>query len=88
MSLTVDIVSPDRPLWSGKASYVSAPSVEGSIGVLPGHEPLLALLGAGQVKVVKEDGQDWLLDISRGFVSVDHDTITIVARPATSEASA
>lgn len=81
MALTVEIVAPDRVLWSGEASFVSAPSVEGSLGLLPGHEPLLSLLGKGTVKVVTVAGADWTVDISRGFVSFDHDSVTIVARP-------
>ncbi len=88
MALTVDIVAPDRVLWTGKATFVSAPSVEGSLGLLPGHQPLLSLLGPGTVKVVKEDGQDWLLEVLRGFISFDHDNVTIVARPAGPDADA
>jgi F-type H+-transporting ATPase subunit epsilon len=85
MALTVDIVAPDRVLWTGEATFVSAPSVEGSLGLLPGHQPLLSLLGRGTVKVVKTDGQDWFLDVLSGFISFDHDNVTIVARPADTE---
>lgn len=81
MALTVDIVAPDRVLWEGEASFVSAPAVEGSIGLLPGHEPILLVLGAGVVKVVQSGGEDRLVDISGGFLSFDHDTVTIVAEP-------
>ncbi len=81
MALTVDIVAPDRVLWEGEATFVSAPTVEGSIGLLPGHEPILSVLGAGVVKVVQAGGEDRLLDIKGGFISFDHDTITIVAEP-------
>lgn len=88
MSLTVDIVAPDRKLWSGEATFVSAPSVEGSIGFLPGHEPILALLSKGIVKVKKVDGAEWSVSVDSGFVSVDHDTITIVASPSADDADA
>ncbi|MCB2411764.1 F0F1 ATP synthase subunit epsilon [Demequina sp. TTPB684] len=82
MALIVDIVAPDRVLWKGEATFVSAPAVEGSIGLLPGHEPILSVLGRGVVKVVQAGGEDRLVDIGGGFLSFDHDTITIVAEPA------
>ncbi len=88
MSLSVEIVAPDRILWTGKAKFISVPSVEGSMGLLPGHEPCLSLLGQGTVKVVTVDEQDWTLDIVRGYVSFDHDNVTIVARPVTAPAAA
>jgi len=81
MALTVDIVAPDRKLWEGEATFVSAPTVEGSIGLLPGHEPILSVLGAGTVKVVQPDGEERYVDVSGGFLSFDHDMVTIVAGP-------
>lgn len=81
MALSVDIVSPDRLLWVGEALRVSAPSVEGSIGLLPGHEPILSVLGPGRVKVSQVNGEDFLVDIEGGFISFDHDVVTIVAEP-------
>jgi F-type H+-transporting ATPase subunit epsilon len=84
MALTVDIVAPDRTLWVGEASLVSAPSVEGSIGLLPGHEPILSVLGPGRVKVVEVGGEELFIDIAGGFISMDHDVVTIVAEPAPS----
>ncbi len=84
MALSVTIAAPDGVLWEGEATYVSAPAVEGSIGLLPGHLPILSVLVAGVVKVVRADGGDQLVDIAGGFLSFDHDMITIVAEPAVS----
>ncbi len=81
MALSVDIVAPDRLLWEGEATFVSAPTVEGSIGLLPGHVPILSVLRAGTVKVVQSDGVDHYVDVSGGFLSFDHDMVTIVAEP-------
>ena len=61
--------------------FVSAPTVEGSIGLLPGHVPILSVLRAGTVKVVQSDGVDHYVDVSGGFLSFDHDMVTIVAEP-------
>lgn len=85
MALSVDIVAPDRTLWTGEATFVSAPSVEGSIGLLPGHEPILSVLGPGSIKVRQAQGDDVLFAISGGFISLDHDVVTIVAEPATTD---
>ena len=81
MALSVTIAAPDRVLWEGEATLVSAPTVEGSIGLLPGHVPILSVLGAGIVKVVQPDGKDRQVDITGGFLSLDHDMVTIVAEP-------
>ncbi len=87
MALTVDIVAPDRVLWEGQASFISAPSIEGSIGLLPGHEPILSVLGPGTVKVKQTDGEDRLVSINGGFISFDHDVVTIVAEPVAEPAA-
>ncbi len=78
-TITVDIVAPDQILWSGTARSVSAPTVEGSIGLLAQHEPVLSVLRAGTVAVTSEDGARTELAITGGFLSFDHDAVTIVA---------
>lgn len=80
--LTVDIVAPDRTLWSGTAKRVIAPSVEGEIGLLANHEPILSLLQAGTVRVLGENGVENEFPIKRGFISFDHNVVNIVAEPA------
>lgn len=84
-ALTVDIVAPDRTLWSGTAERVIAPSVEGEIGLLANHEPLLSLLRPGTVRVRGENGDVSEFRIKRGFVSFDHNIVNIVAEPAESD---
>jgi F-type H+-transporting ATPase subunit epsilon len=81
--LTVDIVGPDRVLWSGAAERVSAPSIEGEIGLLAGHEPVLSVLRPGTIRVHGAGGQADRFDVSGGFISFDHNTITAVVDPVT-----
>lgn len=78
--LTVDIVAPDRKLWSGTAERVIAPAVEGEIGLLANHEPILSLLREGTVRVHGEESVEFA--VLSGFVSFDHNVVTIVAEPA------
>lgn len=79
MALNVSVVSADRKVWEGAASQIIAKTVEGEIGILTGHEPLLALLAQGEVRVTAADGEKLTVDAEDGFLSVDHDLVTIVA---------
>lgn len=80
--LTVSLVSADQEVWSGTAKQIIARTVEGEIGILPGHEPLLAILGTGEVRVTTVDGQLITASADDGFLSVENNTVTIVARNA------
>lgn len=80
--LKVSVVSADHEVWSGKAKQIIARTTEGEIGILPGHEPILAILGRGEVRVTDLDGQVITANADDGFLSVEHDTVTIVARNA------
>lgn len=80
--LTVSVVSADQEVWSGLAKQVIARTTEGEIGILAGHEPLLAILGQGEVRVTTTDGAVITANADDGFLSVEHDTVTIVARNA------
>ncbi|WP_349904198.1 F0F1 ATP synthase subunit epsilon [Parafrigoribacterium humi] len=79
--LTVSIVSADSEVWTGTASMVVARTTVGEIGLLPGHEPVLAILGSGEVRVTSE-GRTITANADDGFLSFEHDTVTIVARSA------
>jgi len=80
--LKVSVVSADHEVWSGLAKQVIARTTEGEIGILAGHEPLLAILGQGEVRVTTTEGTVITAQADDGFLSVEHDTITIVARNA------
>jgi F-type H+-transporting ATPase subunit epsilon len=80
--LTVSVVSADQEVWTGAASMVVARTTEGEIGILPGHEPLLAILSAGEIRITSDGGSAVRANADDGFLSVEHDTVTIVARRA------
>jgi F-type H+-transporting ATPase subunit epsilon len=81
-SLTVTLVSADQQVWSGEASMVVARTVEGEIGLLVGHEPLLAILSSGEVRITLLDGTKVVAEAEDGFLSVDNDVVSVVARRA------
>lgn len=76
--LHVDLVAADRAVWSGEATMVSARSVDGDMGILPGHEPTLVVLDKGEVRIQGVDGTQ-TATIDGGFLSVDSDKVTIVS---------
>lgn len=77
--LEVEIVAEDHFVWSGPALSVSARTIDGEIGILPGHTPLLAVLGDGEVVIQKADGTPLKAEAAGGFFSVDEDRVVIAA---------
>ena len=79
--IDLEIVTPKGRALSVQVDEVTAPSVQGEFGVLPGHTPMLASLGVGELWYRK--GQDkTYLAISFGFAEVLPDRVTILARIA------
>ena len=81
-TLRVELVAADKAVWSGEAKLVVAKTVEGEIGLMPGHEPMLAILASGEVRVAKPEGEVLTVTADDGFLSVEHDVVTVVARNA------
>jgi len=80
--LTVSVVAADHEVWSGAAKQIVARTTEGEIGILPGHEPILAVLAAGEVRVTTLEGDVITANAEDGFLSVQNDTVTVVAGQA------
>lgn len=80
--LSVSVVSADEEVWSGEAKQLVARTVIGEIGILRGHEPMLAILDEGDVRITMENGSVVTARAQDGFLSVDHDVVTVVARTA------
>jgi F-type H+-transporting ATPase subunit epsilon len=79
--LEVHVVTPEREVWSGEAEMLIARTVEGEIGILPGHAPLLALLDVGPLAVVN-GGQREHAIIDGGFLHVAFDRVEVLAEHA------
>ena len=79
MALTVNLVAADHEVWSGEASLVVAKTTIGEIGIMTGHEPVLGVLAAGEVRITLEDGNKIIANAQDGFLSVESDVVTIVA---------
>ena len=82
MSLHVELVVPDRELWSGEATLVIAKTTEGDIGVLPGHSPVFGILAEGSLVEIVNDDNRVRAAVSGGFLSVADDMVSILAAQA------
>jgi F-type H+-transporting ATPase subunit epsilon len=81
--MQVELVAVERALWSGPAQMVVARTVDGDIGIMPRHAPVLAQLREGfAARIVQPDGQVLGVAVHGGFLSVNNDVVTILAEDA------
>ena len=81
--LNVAVVSAERSLWSGQAKSIVAKTPEGDIGILPSHEPVLALLvESAPLRVEELDGSKLIVVIHGGFFSVAGNEVNVIAEVA------
>jgi F-type H+-transporting ATPase subunit epsilon len=81
MSLTLEIVTPEAKVFSAPVDTVVIPTVDGEIGILPGHIPLLTQVANGQL-VVTHQGKTELLIVGEGFAQVQGDVISVLTEHA------
>lgn len=81
-ALQIELVAADRVVWSGQASQVTARTVEGDLGVLSGHAPLLSLLVPGVVEIKPLDGDVVRAAVAEGFLSVADNHVSILSEDA------
>ena len=81
-SLQVEIVTPDGSIYTGAASMVIVPGVEGELGFLPQHEPLVSLVKVGEARVQLPDGTWERFAAGIGYVQVLFDKVLLVVDQA------
>jgi F-type H+-transporting ATPase subunit epsilon len=81
--MSVELLAPDRELWSGQATFVFARTTEGEIGILPRHIPLVAELVEGEmVRIDVAGGEEIHAAVHGGFLSVTERGVSILAEDA------
>ena len=80
--MRVEVVAADRVVWSGRSSNIIAKTVEGDIGILPNHEPVLAVLEPSAVVIFSEDGHREIVAVDGGFISVSQGRVSILSEYA------
>lgn len=93
MTLHVELLMPDRSLWSGTARQVTAKTLDGDIGVLTGHSPVFGILAEGSTVLILDPVADGAAEaeggarevsaaVSGGFLSVADDRVSVLATHA------
>ena len=80
-SIKLDIVTAERVVFSDEVDVVVAPGVEGQLGILPHHAPLMTMLQPGEL-LVRKGGEEFSLAVSGGFLEVRPDKIIVLADTA------
>ncbi|MFC4534410.1 F0F1 ATP synthase subunit epsilon [Sphaerisporangium dianthi] len=81
--LRIGVVSPEREIWSGEADMVIAKTVDGEIGIMPNHAPVLGVLVEGGVlRVRRGDGDELVAAVHGGFISVANNDVSVLAESA------
>ncbi len=80
-TLEINIVSAEKSLFSGEATFVAATGVQGELGFYYGHAPLLTLLAPGQIRVQYENREE-VFWVSGGILEVQPDQIIVLADAA------
>jgi F-type H+-transporting ATPase subunit epsilon len=81
MPLILEIVTPERLAFSGEVDSVNCPGIEGELGILPHHAPLVSTLGIGEL-VIRRGGEEEFFAIAGGFLQVRPDKVVVMAETA------
>jgi len=81
--MQLEILSPEHRIYSGNVYGIQLPGIEGSFEILEHHAPMIASLGRGKMKIIKDRNQTELYEISAGFVEVSGNKATVLIEGAT-----
>lgn len=77
--LEVAMVSTQRNVWEGEASLVILRTLDGEVGIMPGHSPMMGMLADGPILIRPTEGEDLRAYIHEGFATVDSNRVIILA---------
>src|SRR5699024_4299423 len=78
----IDVVSAERSMFSGEATFVALPGESGELGILPGHTPLISRVRPGTLKIVKTDGTEEHIFVAGGVIEVQPNVVTVLSDTA------
>ena len=79
-TMQVEVVSSEQNIYSGEASFVVVPTVQGELGIYPRHEPIMSLVRPGALRLtVPGEAEEVLVAVSGGVLEVQPDKITVLA---------
>jgi F-type H+-transporting ATPase subunit epsilon len=80
-TIKLDVVSAEKTVYSDDVDIIIAPGIEGQLGILPNHTPLMTILEVGEL-LVRKGGEEFVMAISGGFIEVRPDRVIILADAA------
>lgn len=84
--MQLDILTPEHKVFSGEVYGIQLPGVDGSFEILNGHAAMIAALGRGKMKILKDKHSTEVYDISAGFVEVLNNKASVLIEDATAQA--
>lgn len=77
--MKVDIITPDKTLFSGDLDLIKVPGIDGSFEIMNHHAPIISILTKGQIKLVDHKKQEQFVEINGGVIEVNNNTVKILA---------
>lgn len=78
----LEIVTPEKTLYSGTVEHLRAPGIDGGFGVLSGHHPMVSALSIGTLRIREDGGGEKIAAVGGGFAEVLRDRVTVLAETA------
>lgn len=75
----IEIISPDKQIYSGEIKLVQVPGVDGSFELLNSHAPLISILKQGKVKLIDTQDKEHFFDINGGVLEVKQNKVIVLA---------
>ena len=77
-TIRLEVVTPERSVFSDDVDIVIAPGIEGELGILPHHTPLMTALKTGELRA-RKGSEEFLLSVNGGFMEVRPDRVIVLA---------
>ncbi|MGI6320331.1 MAG: ATP synthase F1 subunit epsilon [Bacteroidales bacterium] len=77
--MLLEVITPEKTIFNGETTQVQMPGIDGLFGVLHNHAPMIAVLGAGKIKIKDENNKFQFIEIKGGVVEVLENKIIVLA---------
>lgn len=77
--MNLEIINPDRSVFTGEVSLVQLPGIDGSFEILNNHAPLISVLKKGKIKIKDDKGKEQFFEVNGGMIEVLKNKVLILA---------
>ena len=78
--MNISVLTPDREIFEGTITSVTVPGTNGMFQILENHAAIVSSLGSGKVEITKADGQAMTFTISKGFIEVNNNNVSLLVQ--------